>query len=111
MGLLCPVGLGPVFAPMASLFRSLHATTPRTTLASSPARCIATSARVLARAAAGTAKKKYGKGAEPKKKKKLSPEAEVRLQVQTSKLKYDRNAYKMTLEDAINVIRVYAEST
>jgi hypothetical protein len=73
-------------------------------------RGIATSARVLARAAAGTKKKKYGKGAEPKKKKKLSPEAEVRLQVQKSKANYDKDPYKMTLEDAINVLRVYAES-
>ena len=54
----------------------------------------------------GTATKKYGKGAEPKKKKKLSPEAEMKLQVQKSKKTYAKNAYKMTLEDAINVIRV-----
>jgi hypothetical protein len=53
-----------------------------------------------------TAKKKYGKGAEPKKKKKLSPEAEMRLQRQRAKKQYDKNPYKLTLEDAINVIRV-----
>ena len=65
------------------------------------------SARVLARtAAAGKATKKYGKGAEPKKKKKMSPEAEMRLQVQKAKEKYGNNSYKMTLEGAIHVIRV-----
>jgi len=55
--------------------------------------------------------KKSGKGAEPKKKKKLTPAAEMKLQGKRAKAKYDMNAYKMSLEDAINVIRVYANST
>jgi len=40
--------------------------------------------------------KKYGKGAEPKK---LSPEAEMRLQRQKAKKQYD----KLTLKDTIHV--------
>ena len=81
---------------------SLRSTAPCRTLACSSTRSIATSA-VLA---AGRAAKKYGKGAEPKKKKKLSPEAEMRQQVKMSKKKYDKSPYKMPLVDAINVIRV-----
>jgi hypothetical protein len=88
---------------MASIFLSLRSKTSSWTLLYSSTRGVATSARVLA---AGTATKKYGKRAEPKKKKKLSPEAEMRLQAQMAKKKYDKNPYKMTLEDAINVIRV-----
>ena len=94
--------------PMAATLLSLRSTPSCRILACSSTRSMATSARVLARVAAGTATKKYGKGkgAEPKKKKKLSPAAEMRLQTQKSKKAYDQNPYKMTLEGAINVIRV-----
>ena len=93
---------------MAATLLSLRSTPSCRILACSSTRSIATSARSLARVAAGTATKKYGKGksAEPKKKKKLSPGAEMRLQTQKSKKKYDQNPYKMTLEGAINLIRV-----
>jgi hypothetical protein len=91
---------------MAATLLSLRSTLSCRILACSSTRTIATSARVLARAGAGTAKKKYGKGAEPKKKKRLSPEGEMRLQRQRAKKKYEGNPYKMTLEGAINVIRV-----
>src|SRR5258706_7182973 len=94
--------------PMAATLLSLRSTPSCRILACSSMRSIATSSRVLARVAAGATTKKYGKGkgAEPKKKKKLSPGAEMRLQAQTSKKAYDQNPYKMTLEGAVNVIRV-----
>ena len=94
---------------MASTFLSLRSATRCKTLAYAQTRCIATSARLLARAAVGKATKKYGKGAEPKKRK-LSPEAEVKLQAQRSRERYEKNPHKMSLEEAINVIRVHAES-
>ena len=110
MGVLCFVIFGDLDSffklPMASTFLSLRSIPSRRVLACSSTRYIATSARVMARAA-GAATKKYGKGAEPKKKKKLSPEAEMRLQRQKAKKQYEKNAYKLTLEDAIHVIRVW----
>ena len=94
--------------PMASTLLSFRSTPSCRIFACLSTRNIATSAQVLARVAAGKATKKYGKGkgAEPKKKKKLSPVAEMKLQKQKSKKLYDGNPYKMTLADAINVIRV-----
>lgn len=106
LGVLCFVTF--LKPPMASTLLSLRSTPSCRIFACSSTRNIATSAQVLARVAAGKATKKYGKGkgAEPKKKKKLSPGAEMKLQVQKYKKKYDENPYKMTLADAINVIRV-----
>jgi hypothetical protein len=108
-GLLCPLRF--LDRTMASSFLLLRSTASCRTPSCSSTRGIATSVRVLARTAGGTPTKKYGKGGEPKKKKKLSPEAEMRLQRQRAKKVYDVNAYKMTLEDAINVIRVHAKWT
>jgi len=86
--------------PMTSTFFSPRSIPSRRVLVCSSTRYIATSVRVMARGA-GTATKKY---AELKKKKKLNPEAEMRLQVQKAEKQYKKNAYKLTLEDVIHVV-------